>query len=361
MADDIVDPEDQFRLSEEDTALDDNPALAKIVVNLADNVAALTNSMQAMGESITEIRQRTSTTTAKRDSRAVDVMAEGMSKRQCITVDNDDGDAAVEALLARPDNDKQPDDTECEEDEFLKVLASEYMSEDATSTPVSSQLAAILDKSWSTALSDAKLKEKLAKYNRPENCGRLLAPKVNPEIWSRISNLGQKQDLKFVSVQKALASAGSALAKSTQQLLDHRQSTENDIERKEILASQIDALALLGHANYQLSLRRRDVLKLFLKKDYASLCSSQTAVSSLLFGDELQTQLSAIRASNRISNTAVGLNHRTANTSGVQSSRSWRSKNNDRNRHFFYKSPNPRWTSKSTASPQNPRRGANKK
>ena len=133
-------------------------------------------------------------------------------------------------MLAAPPGDNQAKDDGCksavecdEEDEFLKTWATEYLSEDQTSSPVSAQFATILDKSWSASLSDTKLKEKLAKYDHSENCGLLLTPKVNPEIWSQISNLWQWQDLKFVAVQKALASTGSALAKSTQALLDRRQ------------------------------------------------------------------------------------------------------------------------------------------
>ena len=60
---------------------------------------------------------------------------------------------------------------------------------------------------------------------------------------------------------------------------------------RELVTSQIDALALLGNANCQLSQRRREMLKPYLNKEYATLCSSQTAESSLLFGDELQNQL----------------------------------------------------------------------
>ena len=78
-------------------------------------------------------------------------------------------------------------------------------------------------------------------------------------------------------MQKALASAGSALAKSTQALLDRRQinpNTEENSQWDTILTSQIDAIALSGHANFQLSLRRQEMLKPFLKKEYASLCSS---------------------------------------------------------------------------------------
>ena len=104
-------------------------------------------------------------------------------------------------------------------------------------------------------------------------------------------------------MQKALASAGSALAKSTQALLDQRQLNPNTANKENsqwdtLLTSQIDAIALWGHANFQLPLHRQEMLKPLLKKEYASLCSSQTAVSSFLFGDELQSQLAAIHASN---------------------------------------------------------------
>ena len=57
----------------------------------------------------------------------------------------------------------------------------------------------------------------------------------------------------IVAVQKALASAGSALAKSTQALLDRWQINPNTKENSQwdtILTSQIDAIALLGHGNF---------------------------------------------------------------------------------------------------------------
>ena len=86
-------------------------------------------------------------------------------------------------------------------------------------------------------------------------------------------------------MQKTLASAGSTLVKSTQALLDRRQFNPNTADKGNsqwdtALTTKIDAIALLGHANIQLSLRRREMLKPFLKKEYASLCSSQTAMSS---------------------------------------------------------------------------------
>ena len=143
-------------------------------------------------------------------------------------------------------------------------------------------------------------------------------------------------------MQKALASAGSALVKSTQALLDRRQFNPNTADKGNsqvdtALTTKIDAIALtlLGHASIQLSLRRREMLKPFLKKEYVSLCSLQTAVSSFLFGDELQSQLATIRASNRISHTAIDPERGSVSTRGAQSAQSWRSRNTERERPFF--------------------------
>lgn len=65
-----------------------------------------------------------------------------------------------------------------------------------------------------------------------------------------------------------------------------------------------DVIALLGHVSFALSQRRRETIRPHLHKDYAALCSSTMPETNLLFGDELQTQLSHIRASNKIGNTA---------------------------------------------------------
>ena len=195
MADDRADYDAAFALLADD---DETQELSKAIITLNKNVAALTNSVQTMGESIAEVRQSTSTAAAKRDSRAV-ACSESKAKRQRKALLND-------ACAASPADNQAKDDgwesaAKCdEEDKFLKTLPAEYLSKDQTS-PVSAQFATILDKSWSASLSDTKLKEKLAKCDRPENCGRLLAPKVNPEIWSQISNLGQRQNLKLVAVQ----------------------------------------------------------------------------------------------------------------------------------------------------------------
>ncbi len=349
----------------------DDSNLANVLQSLNDNMANLAHSMSHMSESIAEIR-KTSTATAKRDSRAVESEPLSSNKRMRQSSDHEGSD--VEALIddasaeeIHKKADQESDSakpTDGNEDELLSALASEYSAEDKTSRPVSSQLADIVNKRWSSKLSDDKFKEKIAKYDRPENCDQLLAPKVNPEIWSRISNTDQRQDLKLVAIQKTLVAVGTVLTKSAQLLMDARQSDgirDSNITAKmnDILTLQVDAIALLGHTNYELSLRRRETMKPSLNKDYASLCSSQTSVTSLLFGDELQSQLNAIRASNRISQTAT---QPATGRSGSHNKTTFnRRSRNDRGMPFLSKSPNPRWSNNRFTSHQKKREGGNKK
>ena len=118
-------------------------------------------------------------------------------------------------------------------------------------------------------------------------------------------------------MQKTLVAVSTAVTKTAQLLMDarqsggirHRDSDKNNNVMNEVLTLQGGALASLGHTTYEVSLRHREMTKPILNKDYASLCSSQTSVTSVLFGDELQSQLNAIRASNRISQTATQYGH----------------------------------------------------
>ncbi|KAK2558945.1 hypothetical protein P5673_018570 [Acropora cervicornis] len=73
----------------------------------------------------------------------------------------------------------------------------------------------------------------------------------------------------------------------------------------QLITMNTDALALLGHTMCELSMHRRDAIRPNLNKDYSSLCDSHVPVTTYLFGDNLETQLNDIGASNKISKAAV--------------------------------------------------------
>ena len=76
-------------------------------------------------------------------------------------------------------------------------------------------------------------------------------------------------------------------------------------EVDQLMTMNTDALALLGNTMCELSMRRRDAIKPHLNKDYSSLSASHVPITTYLFGDNLQTQLNDIRASNKISKATV--------------------------------------------------------
>ncbi len=193
-------------------------------------------------------------------------------------------------------------DDKSEKDEFLDNLSRSFEDKEETSEAVQDKLESIITKRWHQKLTEKQLKEKTDKYARPENCKTLVAPRVNKEIWAKLERKIRGDDLKFSQPQKVLASAGSVIAQSTQLLLKAREENKA-VNVEELIRMNADSLALLGHASGDLAQLRRDNIRPHLSEDFYSLCSNQVPVTDYLFGneDDLQTRISNITASNKIS------------------------------------------------------------
>ena len=172
-----------------------------------------------------------------------------------------------------------------ERDALLCEISQHFAQEDDKGPDINQQLPDIVNKRWSSKLNEVKLKEKLEKYPRPENCERLIVPRVNAEIWEKIDQKARQQDLRACAIQKTTMKVGSILAQSTESLLPMRQ---NLPELDQLVRMNTYASPLLGHTMYELSLCRRDVIKRHLHKDYASLCASHVPMTTSLFGKDLQ-------------------------------------------------------------------------
>ncbi len=146
------------------------------------------------------------------------------------------------------------------EDDLLSEIAQEFSNEATTGPNVSQQLADILNQRWSSKLDESKLKSKMEKHDRPENCEKLSVPKVNPEIWSKLQHTTRGSDLRLANFQKTLVKVRAALTKSADSLLNIRaKQTSSDPELKQQLAdlvtNNMDALAVLGHVHVELTQR----------------------------------------------------------------------------------------------------------
>ena len=217
--------------------------------------------------------------------------------------DSDPEQSDSEALNFPPNGDPPKPGSSITEDTLLNEIAQDFESDEQTDPKVTQKLADIVNKRWGSKLEEAKLKEKLAKYSRPDNCEKLTVPKVNPEIWNKLKQGTKSADLCLANMQKVLVKVGSAVAKATDTLLaicaDPEKTSASALTEKlgKLVTYNADALALLGHVNIELSYRRHDA--------YSSLCGSQVPITGLLFGHELHSQLNNIKATNKIGHTTT--------------------------------------------------------
>ena len=76
-------------------------------------------------------------------------------------------------------------------------------------------------------------------------------------------------------------------------------------EKPKIISSLTDSLALLGHLTYELSLRRRDIMRPSINKELRALCNQQIPVTDFLFGDDVQSSLKTIKECNKIASSVT--------------------------------------------------------
>ena len=274
-----IDEQDLFT----ESTIDNSDSLLSVLSSLNENTDRMArSSMTTMGDSFAALSQQQRP--AKRDSRAGN-----LEPRTCVNGSDSDGEDDVSTLLnscadqdeiqeiesgtTLPANTQDNCKTEGE-GELLNKLALDFTKDDKVNSPVSKQLDEIINKRWASKLSGNKLKELHEKYDRPKNCEKLAVPTFNPEIWGKLTHYGKKQDLRLSAIQNLLVKVEAVIAQSAQNLVDFRTKGANGgkFDTAAALTSQIDVIALLGHTNYELSLRRREAIKPNLNKEYGSLC-----------------------------------------------------------------------------------------
>ena len=305
--------------SDEDLLREDNIADEKAGQgnkDLAMILRTMNENMKMLGESMKRLHEPEPGSSGQGSTKGVAESAH--KKRQKLskegTPDPESGHCSdSEALLGAG---KSADDKSAK-DEFLESLSKSFEEKEETPQPVEDKLESIITKRWHQKLTEKQLKEKAEKYTRPENCKTLLAPRVNKEIWAKLERKARGEDLKISQPQKVLASAGSAIAQSTQLLLKtHAENKAVNVE--ELIRMNADSLALLGHVSGDLAQLRRDNIRPHLSEDFYSLCSSQVPVTDYLFGneDDLQTRITNITASNKISRATSNKKNKYQNQSG---------------------------------------------
>ena len=139
-------------------------------------------------------------------------------------------------------------------------------------------------------LTKGTLAEVQNKYLRPENCTNFVAPKINKQIWQQLRQETRNNDSAFQKAQSLLLSGLYAVL----QLCN----SANGDQRNVLTPTAVQLLS----ANRELNLKRRDLIRPDLNKQYGPLCNPSTAVSTFLFGDDLNKEVKELTKSQKLSN-----------------------------------------------------------
>ena len=164
---------------------------------------------------------------------------------------------------------------------------------------ISAKLATIINKRFEKKLSGDKLKDKLKQYETPKNCDKLVVPRVNVEVWRQLNAYQKRQDIRFTHIQTALIKAATAMAQLSDSLLSAK-ANDNPIDYSGMITKATDAVALIGHSAYEISLKRREAMKPALKREYSLLCAAETPVTAKLFGEDISKTLKDIKQANQV-------------------------------------------------------------
>ena len=153
---------------------------------------------------------------------------------------------------------------------------------------------------------------------RRNNCTGLQTVRINRVIWDIMSRKAQSIDAKLQKCAISVIKSSVILATIINKLVDVEKALKaDDILHSGEISSFIDSLndadALLGHANYQNCMVRRDLLMPDLKKEISVLCNLNIPNTWWLFGDNVSKTVKEIEDSSRMGSKVLWSNKRVSN------------------------------------------------
>ena len=136
---------------------------------------------------------------------------------------------------------------------------------------------------------------------------------VNKEIWDLLSRKNRSVDLAFQCVQEPLIHGLSSLTILADRLFKDIQSVKT-VDARETLKHVIYSIALFGHANWKLNMKRREIIKPDLNPPYIRLCKEEIELTTKLFGDDLSKHLEEMSEVKRAGQQKQKVSNRSAHT-----------------------------------------------
>ena len=162
--------------------------------------------------------------------------------------------------------------------------------------PLHEKMADIICSNFTSRISQTTSKEIEKKFLLPSNCP-LSIPLVNSELWRIMSSNQRKGDVKLATLQKSLVK----VVAGTLNIFTEIQKDKFEIQT--IAQMVADITAIVGKVSYDLSLKRRELIKSSLKSlkpEFRSLRSANNEPTELLFADDLTKHVKDLTMTNKL-------------------------------------------------------------
>ncbi|XP_052686937.1 uncharacterized protein LOC128166076 [Crassostrea angulata] len=173
-------------------------------------------------------------------------------------------------------------DNESEKDIELSDWAiPDWFSSDKKGKDIDSKLAEMVN---TLCIKEGETSKIIEDNPRPANCNNLVAPRVNTDIWNILPKFAQSRDSGFQAVQKTIVAGITPILRIAEMM------KTND-KFKEIRNLLKQSIIVLCNSIYQISQKRRFLMRRVLPNRFQDICNTSQPVSELLFGGDIQKKI----------------------------------------------------------------------
>lgn len=134
----------------------------------------------------------------------------------------------------------------------------------------------------------------------------LAVPKVNPEVWAKMTPPTRSKDIKLQKLEKFFSKATVSLGILTEQIVKEKgnehpkEDNPKESHSSSMAKIAFDAIRFIGQAQQELHHLRRIEIIPVLNPEYRQLCTSQITATKLLFGDDLAKSIKDLNETNKM-------------------------------------------------------------
>ena len=275
--------------------------------NSQDNHAAATRDMDFLKAALTSLAQKVDTLVpvvtqlkSAYDYYATDdALDSGEQEEACHLIPHED--ASCEEM-----EEGQITEPPLSADNLLQQLNDSVRNQNDKGPAVEDALAKVVTQLLQQGMHPDNQAKVLAKYPTPANCSRLEVVRVNPEVFNNVLKDVKTNDILLQKAQKPILTGITAVVQLMDRLLKSQKGNGDLPTTNELLAGFSDAISLLTEGSHQLDLCRRAGFKAVMKDEFRSLCNETAPVTTLLFGDELNTTVKTLAESTKVTRQLTG-------------------------------------------------------